>query len=141
MRNLSVSALILISLCGTSSISANLKKCPNWVQQAGRCAPFLRIIKDANEYRIILKKDYKIVSAKYENEYIFVHIKRHSLVSEIKVGRFQLIKRVVVEDGLVIITYDKTQVVVEDASWTEIFIAGGSGFIVGVLVVAVIILL
>lgn len=111
------------------------------MQKAEKCDPFLRIIKDANEYRLVLKKTYTVVSASYSDGYIYVKVKRHSLISELKVGRFHLIKEVRVEDGLVVVTYDRSKVIVESATWTEILLASGGGYVVGVLTVIIIILL
>jgi len=138
-RRLAVLVMILMSFWKIDG--KNLNECPKWVQQAGKCAPFTRILKDANEYRIILKQEYQIISANYKDGYIYAKVKRHSLESQFRIGKFQLISSVKVEDGLIIVSYDKNKVIVEDASWTEIFTAFGGGYIAGVLTVVIIIAL
>lgn len=80
----------------------------------------------------ILVSTYRIVSARTEDGWVYVTVKRHTMQSEIKIGKFEKVKEVSIEGGLLKVKYDNEV----SFGWKEFGIGAGVGVVLTIIVSA-----
>lgn len=80
----------------------------------------------------ILVSPYLIISARTTDGWVYVTVKRHILVSEIKIGKFEKVKEVSIEGGMLKVKYDNEV----SFGWKEFGIGAGVGVVLTIIITA-----
>ena len=104
---------------------------PVWVPSDKEIREHLLVVfNSAIELVNIKESPYQIVSARQKDGWVYVTVKRHTLMQEIKVGKFEQVKDVRIEGGTLRATYQTTK----EPDWRMFGYGAGAGVVLVLLI-------